>query len=696
MATRFESLALNDPDVLGIRMSGAFGRGDRRRLMSLAEKCLDREHKHLVLDCQGLDSLGGGGAQVLADLQRQLQERGGEAVFVAPGEIIRRFLQLKFAGLPLRCFETPDDALAALRGPGESALPAPTPTAEKSGVEPMPDSRGPSAAAAATSPRRDLDSLLDQVDAGREAIDRPVRRTADLVTAAYVSVDDMLQAARTSDNPTVLGEALAMLLDSHDLATETIFCAPQGDRYVSIDGRVRLPAEGGVVASLVRAGRPLTLLDLEDGDLWDEESQLLEEMQPDLILPLVRDGVLTGIAFLQRGGTEREYGIREVFALDLLLRLLMGRPAEQPPTSRDAQPHAPAFGPPAPGPGLEALLAAKLELARGLQDAQDIPHFWQIFIARLRPAAEVSSLLFLASEEPLAVPFLAGEARRGIDGIDLRSERIRAFFRTLERPVEVVNMPASLRGVRDGLLERGLQWLIGLRTDNRTFLGALALGVAWRGQPGEPADEVREVAEIAGDALQRLQDSQNRADMSIGLLEALLTGDDGPGWQPDPVSRGTVQAVRLLSSELGLPPDQERDLVLGALLRNLGQAPGTAADLEAERLAGAAWEAYRAHPQDGERKLAELKAPAAVRDAVRHHHERFDGRGFPLGLRGRDIPLVARLVALAQHHALHEAAYGTEAALGVVQAEAGRALDPDLVEIFLKACRRRETVPVGS
>lgn len=755
MATRFDPLDLGDDRVFGVRLHGAFGRGDRQRLLELASRCVARQKTRLILECHDLDSLGGGGAAVLADLQRRLVAQGGEVVFVGAGEVVRRFLAGKFSELPLRCFEDVDTALAALRD-GQAEPEAAEPEAAEPDV-PEPDapeaeaaaldasagetsaSPAPAAPSAAGSPAAgsspddaaapDLDRLLDGVPVAEDASDGSTRRTADLVTAAYVSLDDALSAAG-SGNSALLGETLGVLLDSHDLAARTILCSPHGDHYLAPDGRWRLPAQGGIVAALTRTGRPLTMLDLEDGDLWDEETELLEHLQPDIILPLVRDGVLAAVLLLQHGATGHDYSLSEMFALELLQRVLADAQSggadaaagdgagQRPDPAADVRDLAGAAGSAdaadaaasgvgdVPGPvarvavpvasaGCETLLSVKLDLARGLQDAQDVPHFWQVFISRLRLGAEVTSLVFLDAD-PRGAPFLAGEARRGLEEADFTGERIRTFFRTLERPVEVENMPTSFETERDTLLARGARWLVGLRADGREHLGVVALGLRWRCAVDEPADQIHDLMEITAEALLRLRRIQGRSDLTVGLLENLLVGGDGEVEPADPVTARTVASVRLLASELGLPPDQERDLVLGALLRNIGQQRPAPDDLQADRLGGEQWEVFRSHPDAGERTLAAFHGPAAVRDAVRHHHERFDGRGFPSGLQGRDIPLVARLVAVAQTFALHGGVADTEAALEAVRQEAGTALDPDLVAIFIKAQRRALAQPLPS
>lgn len=689
MAIRFESLELGDPGALGIRLRGAYGRGDGHRLRNLADRCIQSQKSRLVLDCRDLDSLGGRGAAVLADLQRRLRDRSCELVFVAVGEVIGRFLEQNFVDLPLRCFDSIETAVAAA-----AVIPAESRDAAGSGQK--------ARARSVLQPKMvDLDQLLEAVESGDERPAEQARRTADLVTASYVTVFDVLLAAEGHSNPAVMGEALGVLLAGQDLAAEVVYFYAQDDRYTATSGRLHVPAAGGIVAGLSRSRRPLTLLDLEDSDLLDEESRILEELQPDLILPLVRRDELMGIAFLKRSGAEHEYGISEIFALELLL-LLISQDRAAVVSEEIAEPDPDLEPDPAPVPepapatvvGPESLLGIKLELMRDLREAQDSAHFWQVFISRMRDAAEITGLVcFNTAESPTAV-CLAGNAPSGLRQELLEGERIQAFFRTLQCPVEIVNMPSSLELVRNMLLGCGLHWLAPMRTDAGQGFGVLALGLHWHCRLADPGAELQEIMEITAGAMLRLREGQDRADMNLGLLEELLVGGR-PASGPDLATRETVKALRLLAREMGLTCDQERDLVLGALLRNHGQERLDFDDLTADRLTGQEWELYRSHPDDGDRLLAALKAPVAVRDAVRHHHERFDGRGFPQGLKGRDIPLSARMVAVAQCHALHLINDATaEAALGSIRHEAGSSLDPDLVEIFLKAARRAETDPV--
>src|SRR5688500_12211687 len=78
-----------------------------------------------------------------------------------------------------------------------------------------------------------------------------------------------------------------------------------------------------------------------------------------------------------------------------------------------------------------------------------------------------------------------------------------------------------------------------------------------------------------------------------------------------------------------------------------------------------------------------------ARDIAASHHEHFDGSGYPDGLKGRDIPLCGRIVALADVYdaltskRVYKAAYAHEVAKGIIVKESGSHFDPALVQAFL-------------
>jgi HD-GYP domain-containing protein (c-di-GMP phosphodiesterase class II) len=96
------------------------------------------------------------------------------------------------------------------------------------------------------------------------------------------------------------------------------------------------------------------------------------------------------------------------------------------------------------------------------------------------------------------------------------------------------------------------------------------------------------------------------------------------------------------------------------------------------------------HPQIGARILADVKELKAIIPGVLHHHERYDGKGYPTGLAGGNIPLMGRIICLADcfdamtSNRTYRRALPLEVALGEIRRCAGTQFDPLLAEAFLR------------
>ena len=102
----------------------------------------------------------------------------------------------------------------------------------------------------------------------------------------------------------------------------------------------------------------------------------------------------------------------------------------------------------------------------------------------------------------------------------------------------------------------------------------------------------------------------------------------------------------------------------------------------------------RIHPQVGADIIAGVPFPYPVAPLILSHHERWDGRGYPAGLKQDEIPLGARILcvvdyfdALTSDRPYHKA-IGNEAALAILQQDAGKALDPSVVSAFARIMPR--------
>jgi diguanylate cyclase (GGDEF)-like protein len=163
----------------------------------------------------------------------------------------------------------------------------------------------------------------------------------------------------------------------------------------------------------------------------------------------------------------------------------------------------------------------------------------------------------------------------------------------------------------------------------------------------------------------------------------------------DPYIGDHLRAVSRLALRIGLkmslPSDQLDALSLGALLHDVGkigvpdrilQKPGRLTDEE--------YQVIKRHPMLGARMLASVRELAQAVPAVRHHHERFDGKGYPEGLVGEDIPLAARITSVvdAYDSMVRERPYGygisRDTALEEIENNSGTQFDPQVVRALLE------------
>lgn len=161
----------------------------------------------------------------------------------------------------------------------------------------------------------------------------------------------------------------------------------------------------------------------------------------------------------------------------------------------------------------------------------------------------------------------------------------------------------------------------------------------------------------------------------------------------DPYTAGHARRVTsfslLLGMELGLSKQELADLWLAAALHDVGkmfvsdailQKPGPLTPEEAALM--------KTHPAAGARILAGVRGPVGATGAIRHHHERYDGRGYPDGLRGDEIPLLARIIAVADtydamtSHRPYREALSPQQAEREIAACAGTQLCPVVVRAF--------------
>jgi HD-GYP domain-containing protein (c-di-GMP phosphodiesterase class II) len=184
-----------------------------------------------------------------------------------------------------------------------------------------------------------------------------------------------------------------------------------------------------------------------------------------------------------------------------------------------------------------------------------------------------------------------------------------------------------------------------------------------------------------------VEDGQQVLAVARTLMEALEA--------KDPYIKEHLKAVSNLARQIGieisLPQGQMEALTSGALLHDVGKIGVPDRILQKSgRLTDEEYAEIKRHPMLGVTILTPVRELAPALPVVRHHHERFDGKGYPDGLRGEDIPLIARIVSVADafDSMVRARPYGygisRKAALGEIEENSGTQFDPRIVRALLE------------
>jgi putative nucleotidyltransferase with HDIG domain len=168
------------------------------------------------------------------------------------------------------------------------------------------------------------------------------------------------------------------------------------------------------------------------------------------------------------------------------------------------------------------------------------------------------------------------------------------------------------------------------------------------------------------------------------------------------VASYAVLLAEALAGEGRLTQAEVEEIRLAALLHDVGKVgiPETILN-KSGPLNGEEWEIMKTHTALGARVLEPLRVMGALQRIIRHHHEFFDGSGYPDQLVGAQIPFGARVVAIADafdtitSDRTYKKARTPEDALSELQRCGGAQFDPDLVELFVKAMRRKLVTPAA-
>lgn len=355
-----------------------------------------------------------------------------------------------------------------------------------------------------------------------------------------------------------------------------------------------------------------------------------------------------------------------------------------------------------PGRALRRTLAQMrdiLSLSQDFDAAFGTSKLLEVLVLSVVSVARVETVLFFAlRDNDYRLTHQRGMPPDAIQGLRLRSDA------TL-----VQRALASSRGIciaddtritdeeRLWARQHGLVHAVPFRFKEET-LGLLLLGESTDG--GAPdLDMLVALLAQAGLAYDRARIYETLQERTLGVVRGLITLIEARNGFDCGSTEQVVRYTQALAREMQFQTESVRDLVYGAVLRDVGMLQVSEALLRSPAdLTGDQWESIRRHPQEGAAIMRQMRFSQVATDIVLHHHEAYNGEGYPMGLRGRAIPLGARIVAVAESYVKmtmdrpYRKALGKAEALESLAENWGLRYDPLVVDALVRVVNRELSI----
>ncbi|HMK92827.1 MAG TPA: HD domain-containing phosphohydrolase, partial [Thermoleophilia bacterium] len=293
------------------------------------------------------------------------------------------------------------------------------------------------------------------------------------------------------------------------------------------------------------------------------------------------------------------------------------------------------------------------EIARKITSSLRVDEIADVSLSELRKLVPFDrGSVVLLDERGLLTTVLATDGRRVFDGEPLETVSADVLERLRAERVMLLTLPAESPFVADDPLVEGLSSLavVGLFAEGE-LMAALTLGREQSGAFGEHDRTVlRRVGTHLSLALGNAHLYENIRRLHLNNLKALSSALSAKDYYTLGHAARVAAYMVLLGNELGWPSELIAEAEEAAYLHDIGKiAISDRVLLKPSRLNAREWELMRQHPSFSADIISALFGPEAVA-AVRHHHESFDGGGYPDGLVGDDIPELAQAMCIVDSY----------------------------------------------
>jgi diguanylate cyclase (GGDEF)-like protein/putative nucleotidyltransferase with HDIG domain len=205
----------------------------------------------------------------------------------------------------------------------------------------------------------------------------------------------------------------------------------------------------------------------------------------------------------------------------------------------------------------------------------------------------------------------------------------------------------------------------------------------------------RRLEEVRRAEAERRKHIEEMANIHMNTIESLAIAIDAK----DQTTHGHVRRTQIYASEMGklfnVSESEVQALLAGALLHDIGKLAVPEYILNKPgKLTEAEFAKMKIHPTVGGDILKRVNFPYPVEDIVRYHHEKWDGSGYPKGLKGEQIPLIARIISVVDFYDAtrcdrpYRKGMKREESLALLRGMVGTAFDPNVVKKFIEHVER--------
>ena len=251
------------------------------------------------------------------------------------------------------------------------------------------------------------------------------------------------------------------------------------------------------------------------------------------------------------------------------------------------------------------------------------------------------------------------------------------------------------KGEKKSLKSEGLEYVCPFRQKNElTGLVFLGKRIAGRGMKEGDFEFLRILVSVAQGAYENALMFEREHDRTLGIVKTLISLIE-----ENTLLKGSSEIVSryvgMLAKNMDYPEEHFKDLIYGTVLRDMGMIKVSDLILRSPReLTKEEWEIIMRHPEDGAEMLRRMRFNDHVVDVVRAHHERFNGEGYPMGLRGKEIPIGARIISVVESYAAminkrpNRPALSDKEALDTLRENYGLRYDIEIVMQFAKVMEK--------